>query len=120
MSEIVPKLEEKKFKVCIHIHDREIGEWTNNNFAQWVQDSRRTVIFLSNEFLKSFRGMMELKTVPKQMMKDICIRLIIVLYGDIGSIDNLDSKFKRYLRWLPGHNNNNNPRCRPAFKFYLM
>ena len=96
----MPGLEEgdKPYKLCIHYRDWEIGEWICNNVAKSVKDSRRTVIFLSRKFFQSIWGIMEFKTAHKQMMKDKCIRLIIILYDDIDSTKNIDSELKQYLK----------------------
>ena len=100
LNEIVQKIENdpRNFKVCIHVRDWEAGEWIQNNILKSVEESRRTLIVLSKNFIKSKWGLMEFRTVHTQMIREGITRVIIILYGDIGPIDDLDSELKSYLK----------------------
>ena len=100
LNEIVPKIEQdpRNFKVCIHVRDWKAGEWIQTNIIKSVEESRRTLIVLSKNFIKSKWGMLEFKTAHTQMIKENRTRVIIILYGDIGKINRLDSELRSYLR----------------------
>ena len=62
LEEIVQKIEgdPRNFKICIHVRDDwEAGEWIQTNIIKSVEESRRTLIVLSKNFLKSKWGRME-------------------------------------------------------------
>ena len=100
INEIFQKIENdsRNFKVCIHLRDWEAGEWITTNIIKSVEESRHTLIILSNNFIKSKWGMMEFKTAHTQMVKGKNTKVIIVLYGELGKIDDLDSELKSYLK----------------------
>ena len=99
MSEIVRNLEEgeKPFKICIHSREWEQAEWIHKNILRSILESRRTVIFLSKNFLHSNWSMMEFKTAYQNMMNEKRLRLIVILYDDIGPLNNVDPELRQYL-----------------------
>ena len=100
LDEILKKIEDdpRNFKTCIHLRDWEAGEWIQTNIIKSVEESRRTLIVLSKNFIQSTWGMLEFKTAHNQMIKERITRVIIILYGDIEPIDDLDSELKSYIK----------------------
>ena len=99
-TQIVPQLEEGEnpYRVCIHLRDWEIGEWIHKNIDNSVKESRRTVIIMSQSFLRSPWGLTEFRIAYQEMLSEKRVRMIVVKYGDIGSSDNLEDDLKLYLQ----------------------
>lgn len=61
-----------------------------------VAESRRTLIVLSENFIRSIWGIMEFRTAHKSAMEDQVARVIIILYGQIDR-EALDPELKAYI-----------------------
>uniref|UniRef100_A0A182M8X8 TIR domain-containing protein n=1 Tax=Anopheles culicifacies TaxID=139723 RepID=A0A182M8X8_9DIPT len=96
---LVPTLERDpmNFKLCWHVRDWTPGEMISSQISSSVEQSRRTIIVLSTNFLESLWGQLEFRTAHLQSMAERRNRLIIVIYGDIGSIDDLEPELRAYL-----------------------
>ncbi|KAG8036526.1 hypothetical protein G9C98_003848 [Cotesia typhae] len=99
VNELVPKLEQgpKPFKICVHYRDWLVGEWIPQQIAQSVNESRRTIVVLSPNFLESIWGKMEFRAAHNQALSDGRARVIVILYGDIQPCDITDPELKTYL-----------------------
>lgn len=99
VNELVPKLENgpRPYKLCLHFRDWLAGEWIPTQITRSVEQSRRTIVIVSPNFLESVWGAMEFRAAHRQAMSEGRARVILILYGDIGPTDNLDAEFKAYL-----------------------
>ncbi|XP_022664875.1 toll-like receptor Tollo isoform X3 [Varroa destructor] len=96
---------ENLFKLCIHERDWLPGYNISWNIVNSVQNSRRTILVLSQDFLESLWFEVEFRTAYVQMMEDRINRLIVIIKGEIPPKENLDSDLrfllgtKTYLEW---------------------
>lgn len=99
-DQLLPELENgpEKYKVCIHYRDWIAGEFIATQIADSVQNSRRTLIVLSRNFLDSVWGKMEFRIAHKQSMAEGRARVIVLVYGDVDLKQDLDEELKAYIK----------------------
>ncbi|XP_058063552.1 uncharacterized protein LOC131213518 [Anopheles bellator] len=97
---LVPRLEQHppRFRLCWHVRDFTPGEMISTQITKAVEDSRRTIIVLSKNYLKSVWGKMEFRTAYLQSVSEQRNRVIAIIYEDIGNIDELDADLRAFLR----------------------
>lgn len=78
------------YSFCIHERNWMPGRYITNNIILSVQNSRKTLIILSQEFLKSEWFYLEFQAAYRQTLQDKMDRLIIVLRGNLPDMNNLD------------------------------
>lgn len=98
VAELISNLENgpHAYKLCLHFRNWLPGEYISKNIAKSIEESRRTIIVLSEDFLNSVWGRMEFRTAHKKALEENMTRVIIILVGEI-SLDNLDEELKAYL-----------------------
>ncbi|KAJ0169373.1 hypothetical protein K1T71_014960 [Dendrolimus kikuchii] len=97
---LLPKLEGPPInvKTCIHSRDWIAGEMIPYNIAKSVEESRRTVIVLSENFLKSIWGLLEFRAAHVQATKEGKTRVVVILLEDVMNKEDLNKEIKAYLR----------------------
>lgn len=86
-----------KFKLCLHYRHWLAGEYIPSQIAKSVDESRRTIVVLSSKFLESVWGRMEFRAAHQQALNEKRTRVIIILYGELGPTDKIDSELRAYL-----------------------
>ncbi|XP_067216691.1 protein toll-like [Linepithema humile] len=99
INELVPKLENGPtlYKLCLHYRDCSIHECALDVIARSVQNSRRTIVILSPNFLDSVWRMMEFRVAYCQALSEGRAKMILILYDDIGLLSDLDEELKMII-----------------------
>ncbi|XP_013173415.1 PREDICTED: slit homolog 2 protein [Papilio xuthus] len=98
-SELVPMLErgDHSYKLCLPYRDFAVSGNVVENLTRAVQTSRRTIMVLSENFIKSEWSSIEFKSAHLQVLRDRRRRLIVVLIDDVPPKD-LDPDLRLYLK----------------------
>ena len=93
----VLETEERPYRLCIHERDFEPGGLITDNILYSVKYSRRMIMVLTRDFLKSHWCRLEFRSAHTRVLKDRTNYLIVILFDNI-RIDELDEDMKLYLR----------------------
>lgn len=98
-EELAPALEhgDPPYKLCLHYRDFPVGAYIGETIVQAVESSRRTIMVLSDNFIRSEWCRFEFKSAHHQVLRDRRRRLIVVLLGDVPHKD-LDPDIRLYLK----------------------
>ncbi|XP_053679901.1 toll-like receptor Tollo [Anopheles nili] len=98
-EELAPLLEngDPCYKLCLHYRDFPVGAYIADNILQAVESSRRTIMVLSENFIKSEWCRFEFKSAHHQVLRDRRRRLIVILLGEVPQKD-LDPDIRLYLK----------------------
>ncbi|XP_012151349.2 protein toll-like [Megachile rotundata] len=99
VNELIKKLEDgpRPFKLCVYFREWLAGEYIPTQIARSVENSRRTIVVLSTNFINSVWGRMEFKAAHCQALSEGRTRVILILYGEINITDDFDPDLKAYL-----------------------
>lgn len=100
VCELVLKLESgsSPFKICINTRDWIAGDFIADQIATSVKNSRRTIVVLSRQFVKSVWGKMEFRAAHKLALEEGRARLIVVIKEEIEDNDQLFPELSLYLK----------------------
>lgn len=98
-EELAPILEngDPSYKLCLHYRDFPVGAYIADTIVQAVESSRRTIMVLSENFIKSEWCRFEFKSAHHQVLRDRRRRLIVILLGEVPQKD-LDPDIRLYLK----------------------
>lgn len=96
---LMPLLEENhehRIKLCIHHRDFVIGEFIPDQIIKAVENSKRTIIVLSPNFLESVWTRMEFRLAHLKAIKERRARVVVILLSQVDT-DKLDPELKAYI-----------------------
>nr|AHL39100.1 toll receptor 1 [Macrobrachium rosenbergii] len=96
---LVPGLENEdpKYKLCLHYRDWVPGDYIQNQIHHSVEESRRTIVVLSRNFIENVWGQFEFKAAHSKALKDKTNRVIVIVLGEVPPQDELDEELRLYL-----------------------
>ncbi|XP_066270581.1 toll-like receptor Tollo [Branchiostoma lanceolatum] len=99
LQHILPGLEtrEPPFRVCLHHRDFIPGVPIAENILNAVEESRRTIVVVSRNFLDSDWCQLEFQAAHAQVLRERANRLIMILLEDI-PVDDAPPDIKHYLQ----------------------
>ncbi|XP_055589923.1 protein toll-like [Uranotaenia lowii] len=98
---LLPVLESSpfNFRICIHVRDWIPGESILNQINHSIDSSRRTIVVLSKNMLRSTWGQLEFRTAHLNSLTERRVRVIVIILGDIASEQHLfDEDLQAYLK----------------------
>ncbi|XP_037908656.1 toll-like receptor Tollo [Hermetia illucens] len=98
-EDLAPMLEngDPHYKLCLHYRDFPVGAYIADTIVQAIESSRRTIMVLSENFIKSEWCRFEFKSAHHQVLRDRKRRLIVILLGEVPQKD-LDPDIRLYLK----------------------
>lgn len=87
----------EKYKLCLQYRDANFGELRTDVIESLIEDSMRTLIFLSKNFLDSVWNIHEFRMAHVKAMQDPKKRVIIIIYGNV-DLQHLDDELDAYLK----------------------
>ena len=106
LNEMLPRLEgtENHLKLCIHQRDWLVGKDIAVNIAESMEDSRKTVLIVSNAFASSQWCHFELTMAQTRLFRDDTNSLMLVLLEDIDDVNMsprlcLQMARQTYVEW---------------------
>lgn len=102
VRELTPYLEEERqgrpgYRLCVHYRDFAVGASIAESIISAVELSKRVIIVLSDNFLRSEWCQYEFQTAHHQLLEERKNRIIMVLLHDI-NLDMDDHQLKNYLK----------------------
>lgn len=102
VRELVPHLEDGHeggagFRLCVHFRDFPVGASIAESIISAVENSKRVIILLSDNFLTSEWCQYEFQTAHHRLLEERKNRIIMVLLHDIKN-DLLDHQLRDYLK----------------------
>ncbi|XP_017771821.1 PREDICTED: toll-like receptor Tollo [Nicrophorus vespilloides] len=97
VAEVLAPALEPNYKLCLHYRDFPVGAFLADTIVQAVESSKRTIMILSENFIKSEWCRFEFKSAHHQILRDRRRRLIVILLGEVPQKD-LDPDIRLYLK----------------------
>jgi len=87
-----------KYKCIIHSRDWTPGAAIPDQILESVENSRRTVIILSEDYVSSMWSNMEFRTAHGKAMKENIQRVLIVLVGKMPKLQTMNEDLQNYIK----------------------
>lgn len=102
VRELVPHLEDGPeggagFRLCVHFRDFAVGASIAESIISAVENSKRVIIILSDNFLSSEWCQYEFQTAHHRLLEERKNRIIMILLHDIDT-NLLDNQLRDYLK----------------------
>ncbi|ESO86639.1 hypothetical protein LOTGIDRAFT_99628, partial [Lottia gigantea] len=98
LDDLVPQLEGNEgIKLCIHERDFQAGRLIIDNIVESIENSRRVLIILSNNFARSEWCQFEMTLAQKHVLNRAMEPLSVVLLEDIDS-ENMSNSLNALLK----------------------
>uniref|UniRef100_T1JAY6 TIR domain-containing protein n=1 Tax=Strigamia maritima TaxID=126957 RepID=T1JAY6_STRMM len=96
---LVPGLETgiPSYKLCLHSRDWRAGEFITDQIVRSVESSRRTLIVLTDSYLKSEWSRLEFDVAYQQALRDQVRRLIAIVPNEVPDLSKIDQEFKTFI-----------------------
>uniref|UniRef100_T1JAY7 TIR domain-containing protein n=1 Tax=Strigamia maritima TaxID=126957 RepID=T1JAY7_STRMM len=88
------------YKLCLHNRDWRAGEFITDQIVRSVESSRRTIIVLTDNYLKSEWSRLEFDIAYQQGLKDHMRRLIVVVPNEVPDLSKIDQEFKTFITYV--------------------
>uniref|UniRef100_T1JE86 TIR domain-containing protein n=1 Tax=Strigamia maritima TaxID=126957 RepID=T1JE86_STRMM len=85
------------YKLCLHSRDWRAGEFITDQIVKSVESSRRTIIVLTDNYLKSNWSRLEFDVAYQQALKDQVRRVIAVVPDEVPDLSKIDKEFKSFI-----------------------
>ncbi len=92
-----PLEELKKFKICIHHRDFDIGVFIATNIINAIKQSRRTIIVLSQSFIDSEWCKFEFEQAHLHLMHDKSYKLLVIVLEEPKNLKNIPPLMQSYI-----------------------
>ncbi|KAL0858667.1 hypothetical protein ABMA27_011159 [Loxostege sticticalis] len=98
-EQLLPKLEGEpnNYKLCVHYRDWVVGDMIPAQIATSVEQSRRTIVVLTKNFLKSTWAPLEFRAANAHAQRERRARVLIVVLGEIPDCEEMDAELRAYL-----------------------
>uniref|UniRef100_A0A336LR06 CSON013483 protein n=1 Tax=Culicoides sonorensis TaxID=179676 RepID=A0A336LR06_CULSO len=91
--------DERNIRFCIHLRDWQIGKRIDRQIAESIENSEKTIVILSKNFINSFWGHEEFKLAYCKAMEGYEGHLIMIIHGDLKEISNkLKPEMRSYVK----------------------
>ncbi|XP_029404496.2 protein toll-like [Bactrocera dorsalis] len=100
IEHLKPELENGpiQYRLCLPRRDWIVGDCFTRHLVRSVNESQRTIVVLSQNFIKTVWTDTEFRLAHKTALSSIQNRLIIIIYGEIDDFESLDTELKMCLR----------------------
>lgn len=101
VPEYVEQLEkgQREFKLCFYQRDWAIGESIPACILESIDDSKRIIVLMTMEFVRSSWGTFEFRMAIRATSMHRTKRLIIIVYPDVENFNELDTELRLYLKY---------------------